>query len=250
MANDDLSLRMKSRYEDRFRVLLPRRAYTLIRVDGRAFHTYLRDRARPFDATVFDSMNAAARALFAQADGAFLGFMQSDEVSLACQDFDADNTEAWFDGNVQKIASVSAGIATAAFIDAELSKYYIAGRLPHFDGRCWSMADPVEVANYFVSRARDCERNAIMMAAQARWSHAELRGVSTKELSGRLADVGFDWTQAPDGARFGRIVHRDGEVAVSPLQAKFSFERAFSHVPAIRPAVPVPNPLAPETPPQ
>lgn len=39
---DSLGDRMKAQYEDRTRVILPRRTYTLVRVDGKAFHTFTR----------------------------------------------------------------------------------------------------------------------------------------------------------------------------------------------------------------
>lgn len=38
---DTLGDRIKSQYEDRTRIALPRRTYTIIRVDGKAFHTFL-----------------------------------------------------------------------------------------------------------------------------------------------------------------------------------------------------------------
>ncbi len=41
---DDLGDRMKRDYESRTRFLLPRRTYTLLRIDGMAFHTYTHKR--------------------------------------------------------------------------------------------------------------------------------------------------------------------------------------------------------------
>ncbi len=49
--HDSLGDRMKSRYEDRTRYLLPRRTYTIIRCDGKAFHTFTRGCVRPYDHT-------------------------------------------------------------------------------------------------------------------------------------------------------------------------------------------------------
>jgi len=46
---DTLGDRMKNYYEDRYRYQLSRRTYTLIRIDGKAFHTYTRGLAKPFD---------------------------------------------------------------------------------------------------------------------------------------------------------------------------------------------------------
>jgi tRNA(His) 5'-end guanylyltransferase len=46
MANDDLGKRMKEQYEVRTRTYLPRRTYTIIRLDGKAFHTLTRGMRR------------------------------------------------------------------------------------------------------------------------------------------------------------------------------------------------------------
>lgn len=47
--HDDLGDRMKSYYEDRYRIMLPRRTNVIIRIDGKAFHTFTRDCDKPFD---------------------------------------------------------------------------------------------------------------------------------------------------------------------------------------------------------
>lgn len=40
---DELGERMKEQYEHRTRFFVPRRTYTIIRLDGKAFHTYTRE---------------------------------------------------------------------------------------------------------------------------------------------------------------------------------------------------------------
>ena len=54
---DNLGDRIKSYYEDRFRYKLPRRTYTIIRIDGKAFHTYTRGLERPFDKGLMEDMD-------------------------------------------------------------------------------------------------------------------------------------------------------------------------------------------------
>lgn len=44
----NLGDRMK-RYENSYRFYLPNRTYTIIRVDGKAFHTYTKGLNRPYD---------------------------------------------------------------------------------------------------------------------------------------------------------------------------------------------------------
>ena len=66
---DDLGDRMKRDYEDRTRFLLPRRTYTLLRIDGKAFHRYTRDCARPYDLDLMADMDAATIAVCERIDG-------------------------------------------------------------------------------------------------------------------------------------------------------------------------------------
>ena len=47
--NDSLGNRIKNYYEHTTRYFLPRRGYTIIRVDGKAFHSYTKNLEKPFD---------------------------------------------------------------------------------------------------------------------------------------------------------------------------------------------------------
>ena len=112
---DSLGDRIKGHYENRFRHHLPRRSYTILRVDGKAFHTYTRGCERPFDFALMEDMDFTAKAMCEQIQGCKLAYVQSDEISLVLTDFDTLQTDAWFDGNIQKMVSISAAIATAEF---------------------------------------------------------------------------------------------------------------------------------------
>ena len=57
---DSLGDRMKKFYEDRTRILLPRRTYSMIRIDGKAFHTYTKGLTRPFDERLVNDMDETA----------------------------------------------------------------------------------------------------------------------------------------------------------------------------------------------
>ena len=112
---DSLGDRMKEFYEKRAQTFLPRRAYTMIRVDGKAFHTFTRGLDVPFDHDFMADMNKTAMALCDEIQGAQFAYVQSDEISVLLTDFKKFGTDAWFDGNVQKMVSISASIATAEF---------------------------------------------------------------------------------------------------------------------------------------
>src|ERR1700747_1042004 len=107
-AGDSLGNRMKRLYENPCRFQLQGRNYTLIRIDGKAFHTYTKGLERPFDMKLIADMDSTAMFLCANIQGAKFAFVQSDEISILLTDFDSITSQAWFDGNVQKMASISA----------------------------------------------------------------------------------------------------------------------------------------------
>ena len=59
---DSLGDRMKE-YEATTKTFLPRRSYTIIRVDGMAFHTLTRKFKKPFDETFVSAMDETAKYL-------------------------------------------------------------------------------------------------------------------------------------------------------------------------------------------
>lgn len=234
---DELGTRMKEQYENRTRMFLPRRTYTIIRLDGKAFHTYTRGLEKPFDAELYEDMDNAIIAMLPQIQGAKFAYTQSDEISILLTDFETPTTSAWFDGNIQKMVSVSASIITAEFNKRrakrwgrDLKAHLIASaggeiegspdiepfELAFFDSRTFTIPDPIEVMNYFIWRNQDCSRNSVSMVAQANFSHKELHGKSTPDKHEMLRTKGINWaTDYTDGEKNGRlIVKQEYEVAM------------------------------------
>lgn len=211
--NDSLGDRMKEQYENRTRYYLPRRTYTVVRVDGKAFHSYCRRMARPFDADFAADMDATAVALCETMQGACLAFVQSDEISVILTDFAKNDTEAWFDGNLQKIVSIAAAQATAAFHDARSRRGDLWDRVYGiFDARAFTIPDRIEVENYLIWRQQDATRNSISMAAQAKFSPKQLHGVSCDQMQEMLFQAGINWNDYPVGFKRGRVVTRQTRV--------------------------------------
>ncbi len=205
--------RMKKQYEAATRLFLPRRTYTIIRVDGRAFHTLLSGVEKPFDSHFIYLMDKVTVALVKET-GAEFGYVQSDEVSVLLTDFATIGTEAWFGSVVQKMASVAAGVATAEFNfhlrDTIANGFRVSAESrPVFDGRVFTIPDPVEVANYFIWRQRDCVRNSISMTAQAYFSPRQLHGKNGEEMQEMLwREESVNWSEYSDGIKRGRVCER------------------------------------------
>lgn len=205
--NTPLGDRMK-RYEHAYRDYLPRRTYTLMRLDGRAFHSYLRGADKPFDREFAEHMSMLAVRLCEEIQGAKFAYTQSDEISILLTDFDTNQTVPWVDGRVDKITSLSASLAGAYFNRLRSNE----ARLGTFDCRVFTLTDPVEVANYFVWRQRDWIRNSILMLAQHYYRQRTLDGKSTGELQDILfREQGVNWNDLDPALKRGRAVFKDPE---------------------------------------
>lgn len=206
MSNDGTTLgdRMKA-YEHVWRQELPANSYTIIRIDGRAFHSYLQGCERPYDTRFMDDMDILTKEMCAEMQHVVLAYVQSDEVSFLLTDFETPQKEAWFRGNRDKVISTAAALSTGLFM------HHIRPNdgLATFDARAFTLPNAVEVANYFVWRQRDAMRNSIQMAGQAYFSHQELEYKDTDMIQEMLYSLhGVNWNGYPDGFKRGRVAFK------------------------------------------
>jgi len=199
---DTLGDRMKEYYEDRTRNVLPRRTYSIIRIDGKAFHTYTKGLQRPFDDKLMNDMDETAGFLCKNIQGAKFAFVQSDEISILLTDFEELTTDAWFDGNIQKMVSVSSSLATAKFNELR------SGKLAFFDSRVFTIPSNVEVENYFIWRQQDTTRNSISSVCQSLYSHKQLEGKNTTEQQEMIFQKGTNWNDFAPKYKRGRVIER------------------------------------------
>ena len=221
-VHDDLGLRMKNSYESRARSYLTRRTPVIIRIDGRAFHTFTRGFKRPYDPLLMRCMQDTMKYLCENIQGCVLGYTQSDEISLLLVDYKELTSDSWFDYQVQKICSISASLATLEFnrvfnqrvikilgVDPkycldfgdamDLQKAYekALDKGAMFDSRCFNIPKE-EVANYFFWRQEDATRNSIQMAGQAYFSHKELQGKNCNQIQDMLHEIhNINWNDYP-----------------------------------------------------
>lgn len=222
--NDALGDRMKE-YESRNQYFLQRRTPVIIRVDGKAFHTFTRGFQKPFDEVLGNAMVRTMEYLCQNISGCIFGYVQSDEITLVLQDYRKLNTDAWFGYRTDKICSIAASMATMAFnrffkqemnvfkashtiIDtnkwcypeegALYGAYMLAeGRGAMFDARCFNIPKE-EVCNCIYWRQLDATRNSIQMVGQANFSHKELQGKSCNEIQDMLHEQrGINWNDFP-----------------------------------------------------
>jgi len=247
---DSLGDRMKMAYENRTRYLLPRRTYSMIRIDGKAFHTYTKGLIRPFDMKLVNDMDETAIYLCKNIQGAKLAFVQSDEISILLTDFDSLTSDAWFDGNIQKIASVSASLATARFnqlrmegffanysdkivqgkidIDIQLTDDLRTFKLATFDSRVFTLPTATEVSNYLVWRQNDTVRNSISSVAQSLFSHKELMNVNTNQMQEMCFQKGVNWNDFDLKLKNGRVIMKVEEEFETPFKGAEFKQSSFT----------------------
>lgn len=215
MTKDSLGDRMKENYENRAKTYLVRRVPVIIRLDGKAFHSFTKGFKKPYDVIFHNTMNATMKYLCENIQGCKCGYTQSDEITLLLTDYDTLTTDAWFGYSVQKMCSVSAATATMAFNKFLLKeiKYYEAiwccSLTPQsvqiqeahqkymndlysavekgaiFDARCFNIPKE-EVTNCFLWHQLDATRNAIQMLGQCNFSHKELQNKSCNDIQDML----------------------------------------------------------------
>lgn len=205
MKKDALGDRMK-RYEKAFRQYLQPRTYTIIRVDGKAFHTFTKGLDKPFDDRLSDAMVHAMAELFNNIQGVKYAYTQSDEISLVLTDFDTYESQPWFGGKAEKITSVSSSLASNGFNmwwiydhfkNGMNTANYWSTQWAAFDSRPFQLPNREEVINYFIWRQQDAIRNSISSLAQTMFSQNQLHGKSQIEMIEMCKARGVDWLDMP-----------------------------------------------------
>lgn len=224
---DDLGDHMKAHEKVETSRRLNRGAPIYARIDGRAFSQFTSKMRRPFDIRLTDAMVRTTKVLVDKLH-ARIGYVQSDEISLVWL-ADGPDQQMLFDGKVQKLTSITASLATAAFMQAigecfpedNMAWINSAGssvdtntpvnlmaKLPHLDSRVMQLPDKWEAVNMLQWREQDARRNAISMAAQALYSHRELQNKSSVEMAAMIAAKGVDFASYPTAFQRGTFVRR------------------------------------------
>jgi tRNA(His) guanylyltransferase len=204
---DDLGDRMKS-YEgaEAQRRLMPRLP-VCVRIDGKRFSRFTQGLERPYDARLSRLMVETTRHLMEES-AAVAGYTQSDEITLLLYASDPLQ-KIYLDGRTQKLTSVLASIATAAF-NAKLADVLPekAGEVALFDCRVWAVPNKEEAANAFLWRELDATKNAVSMAARVYYPHASLHGQSSGAMQELLFQKGVNFNDYPPFFKRGTFLLR------------------------------------------
>jgi tRNA(His) 5'-end guanylyltransferase len=219
----NLSTRIKEFYEDRTKVLLPRKMITCIRLDGKGFSKLTKLLDKPFDDGFSDDMDTTAIYLCENIQGAKFAYTQSDEITIVMTDFDTYETSAWFDYSVQKMVSISASLATAKFNQLRIFRdiKYLE-KLAMFDARVFQVPNVDEMVNTIIWRQQDASRNSISMASSAFYSHNALEGKSGSDKQDMLMLKGINWNDYKTKYKRGSVIKKISVDAISPIDGSLS----------------------------
>ncbi len=226
MDKSSLGDRMKG-YESISKTKLLRRTPVIIRLDGKAFHTWTKQlknvdeslETEPFSRIMHHAMKITCEYLMDNIQNAVLAYSQSDEISILLNDWKRLNTDQWFGANVQKITSISASMATVAFND-NLSVRFHDLSPALFDARVFNVPKE-EVANCFLWRQQDATRNSIQMLGQYYFSHSALMNKNVSQVQDMLMlEKGINWNDIDTWKKRGFCVTKDGYDNEIPIFTK------------------------------
>jgi tRNA(His) 5'-end guanylyltransferase len=219
---------------------LMRRVPVVVRVDIRSGKSFTKGFRKPYDEVFRRAMARTMEHVAKEIQGCIFAYTQSDEISFVLSDYKRLNSAAWFDYNVQKVASLSASEATFAFNKyfAQEIERYNNEHMPHcgsrqeysdafeqlrvylrardngarFDGRCANYPKE-EIANYIYWRQSDASRNSVAMAARTYFTQKQCDHKSREQMKEMLlTEKGINWDNYETQYKHGVCWTRDGGV--------------------------------------
>lgn len=213
LLHDGLGNSMKT-YERRAEGILTPKLPVIVRLDGNSFSKMTKRWVlqKPFDARMQRAMVATTQALLEYCSGSVCGYTQSDEISLVLRNDMRPETEPFLGNRVQKLTSLLASVATAAFNNSMLHGEDLDGSmLANFDCRVFTLPGQNAVFNYLVWRQRDARKNFVNS-----WCYHSgiqkirtiVEGLNVDARRELLHDHGIHLNTRPGWEENGTLVHR------------------------------------------
>lgn len=176
---------------------LPLSLFTLLRIDGKTFHSFTNGLKRPYDERLMMALDETTKKMMGDFPCLHYAYTQSDEVSFLLKTETIDDMP--FKGRVQKVLSVMVSSFTAHFAQqrALYMPYFKPETIAAFDGRLFSLQSQEETIAYFEWRELDAVRNAVSMAARSHFSSKQLFKKSRSEMIEMMKEKGVYFDDYP-----------------------------------------------------
>lgn len=225
--NNSLDTRMKI-YELPYKQRIVNKMPIIIRLDGKAFHTFTKGLKKPFDDLLIDTMQKTTVSLCKDIQGAKFGYTQSDEITIISTLDDFIRSQQYLDGKVQKILSITASKATKYFnmhfynnveklkenpnLFKEIVDYEVYSKKifkAEFDCRVMNIPE-TDIINNIIWRQEDASKNSLSALAQSHFTQKELDKKKKSDLMDMLMlEKGINWNDLPIYKKRGSCCYRN-----------------------------------------
>lgn len=233
MIKQALEIELK-KYESAYESYLMPYVPAIIRLDGRAFHSFTRKLDKPYDKRLINCFISLSEILCRELS-AKISYTQSDEITLVLHQDDY-KTQLPFGGRLQKLSSTTAAYATIHF--NRLLKIYfpdysrrdaidwidLERLLPTFDCRVFSVPSKIEACNVLLWREQDAVRNSIQSLGQYHFSHKQLQHKSCNKIQDMLMlEKNINWNNEPYFFKRGSWISKNQDgIYISKERPRFN----------------------------
>lgn len=208
---DNLSKRMKEQYEDRYKNLLSKRTYTIVRIKATNFkHCGIN---KPYNDDELSNMNKTAIQLLKNITDAKLAYTCSNEISLILTDFDEVNDKLYCDGDIQKMVSQITSMTTAIYNKIRQSQS--DSEFVLFNTKVFQIHSGFEIENYLLNRQRNSVRNGTIYIGKSLFGHDNIQNLNTQELRNKLEEK-YDLS-VTDKFLYGTFIYIENDTIVDRM---------------------------------
>ena len=178
----------------------------IVRLDGNNFSKFTKNLNKPYDVNFTKLMQLTTEFLVSLFSKCYLGYTQSDEITLVFYNNYQDPLE--FSGRIQKLCSIIASKCTC-FFALNASKYLPPNfegmdTYPVFDCRIWNVPNWIEASNTILWREVDATKNSIQTAAQTHLPKNRVQGIKNNEVQKiLLEEADINWNDYPNSFKKG-----------------------------------------------
>jgi len=148
-------------YESNYDFKLIKKLPLVINLNGRSFKKNTSLLPKPYSTKFFEAICSSVIKLASEIDGTVFVYSFNDEIIIISKNNQTIDTEMWYDGNLQKINSAAASIATLSFYKAaEEFGLNIIGD-PTFISKSFVVPSISEVVNFLIYKQHQAYYSAV-----------------------------------------------------------------------------------------
>lgn len=203
-------------YEDSYTYNIIGRIPVIIKINVCSFPRMTKHTQKPFCHKTMALLTGTMQSLAKQIDGVVFGYQYSDRIILVLRNDRSLEEDPWFGNDVQKMAAVSASMATYEF----MTQLWTMNEAPRLDGsinfasKAFGVPSIKEAVNYLIHRQLRCMQTAVNEAVYSvlwpRYGRQTAGILEEKNMDERrqiLEDAGFDFDSLPTPYRHGAATY-------------------------------------------